>query len=414
MKSLRILYLSQRLPYPPDSGDRIPVFHHLRLLAQRHVLTVGSLVEGAEEQRHAEALQNLLGPRGRVWTRAQPWWLRVLGMAEALLRREPLSLGYFRNRSLASAVRRGIEAGDFDVVIVFSSTMAPYVEPFDGVARIMNFCDVDSRKWADLAAHAGWLEGRVFRREARLLARYERHVAARFRRACFVTAAEAALFRDIAPQSAPEVVPNGVDLVHFSRLQHRPKARSIAFVGVMDYVPNVDAVLYFANEVFPALRARFPDCRFTIVGSRPRRAVRALARRPGIRVTGYVDDVRIAMAESSLIVAPLAVARGVQNKVLEAAAAGIPVMTTPVVAACLPEELRTSLMVHPREPLRWIDAIATFFGDPEPETMRVAAARAVVERDFTWESAVALLEGLVMDAVTNQAGPAGIHVTTRR
>jgi sugar transferase (PEP-CTERM/EpsH1 system associated) len=322
----RILYLVHRLPYPPNKGDKVRSYHLLRHLAERHEVLLGTFVDDAEDEPHVATVRQWCADVKAV--RLHPRRAKVASLT-GLLRGEPLTLAYYRDAELAAWAR----AQRADAVVVFSSSMAPYAEGFPGPV-LVDFVDVDSAKWADYAGNHRWPLSWLYRREGRELLAYERAVAAKATQSFFVTDKEVALFAGLAPECAGRVqaVGNGVDTAYFAPDPARPNPYDageipIVFTGAMDYWPNVDAVSWFAAEMLPALRARWPGLRLSIVGRSPTAAVQALAG-DAVRVTGTVPDVRPWLQHAAVVVAPLRLARGVQNKVLEAMA-----MARPVVAA---------------------------------------------------------------------------------
>ncbi len=322
----RILYLVHRLPYPPNKGDKVRSYHLLRHLAERHEVLLGTFVDDPEDEPHVATVRQWCADVKAV--RLHPRRAKVASL-QGLLRGEPLTLAYYRNAELAAWAR----AQRADAAVVFSSSMAPYADGFPGPV-LVDFVDVDSAKWADYAKAHRWPLSWLYRREGRTLLAYERAVAARATQSFFVTDKEVALFTGLAPECAGRVraVGNGVDTVYFAPDPSRPSPYDpdeipVVFTGAMDYWPNVDAVTWFAAEMLPALRARWPGLRLSIVGRSPTAAVQALAGE-AVRVTGTVPDVRPWLQHAAVVVAPLRLARGVQNKVLEAMA-----MARPVVAA---------------------------------------------------------------------------------
>ncbi|MBI3154389.1 MAG: TIGR03087 family PEP-CTERM/XrtA system glycosyltransferase [Burkholderiales bacterium] len=329
----RVLYLVHRLPYPPDKGDKVRSYHLLRHLAARHEVLLGTFVDDPADEPHVDAVRRWCSEVMTV--RLQPRRARIASLS-GLARGEPLTLAYYRDAALDAWVRRLRAEGRIDAVVVFSSSMAPYAEAFLGseVPVLVDFVDVDSAKWADYARAHRWPLSWLYAREGRELLAYERRVAARASRSFFATEQEAALFRRLAPECASrvEALCNGVDARHFAPESGRGSpfdagTTPIVFTGAMDYWPNVDAVQWFVREVLPRIVARRPEARFFIVGRNPSSAVQALAG-AFVAVTGTVDDVRPYLQHAALVVAPLRLARGIQNKVLEAMA-----MARPVVAS---------------------------------------------------------------------------------
>ena len=329
-----LLFLAHRIPFPPNKGDKIRAFHLLKHLSQRFRIHLGSFVDDPADWRHVGELENY----------CDSLYLRPLNPARArarsligLLRREPLTLAYYQDRAMAGWVRKVLDRG-VDRVLVFSTAMAQYLPlgPSGRRYTVIDFVDVDSDKWRQYANRHRPPVNWVYRREARTLLAYERQLAASAAAAVFVSEDEAALFRHLAPEAAARVhaVDNGVDTEYFSPEReyadpYPPGSVNLVFTGAMDYWANIDAVSWFAAEVFPLVRRQRPNARFVIAGARPAPSVRQLAAREGVAVTGAVRDIRPYIAHADVVVAPLRTARGVQNKVLEALAMARPVVATP-------------------------------------------------------------------------------------
>lgn len=327
-----LLFLVHRIPFPPNKGDKIRSFNLLRHLSRRFRVHVGAFVDDAADWHHREELQDycaslFLQPLHPLRAR-----LRSLG---ALLNGLPLTVPYYRDEAMARWVA-GVLEGGVARVLVFSAAMAQYL-PANAADRhvVIDFVDVDSDKWAQYAGRHRFPMNWMYRREARTLLAHERRLALGARAAVFVSEEEAALFRRLAPETAARVhaIDNGVDTDYFS--PHRdypdpypPGSLNLVFTGAMDYWANVDAVQFFAESVFPRVRLEVPDARFSVVGARPTAAVRRLGTQPGVVVTGAVRDIRPWLAHARAAVAPMRIARGVQNKVLEAFAMARPVVAT--------------------------------------------------------------------------------------
>ncbi|HRZ05528.1 MAG TPA: TIGR03087 family PEP-CTERM/XrtA system glycosyltransferase [Candidatus Competibacteraceae bacterium] len=330
-----LLFLVHRIPFPPNKGDKVRSFHLLRHLAQHYRIWLGTFVDDPDDWRHVDEVRRFcaevycapLDPR-----RARLWSLRGLATGE------PLTLPYYRQAGLQAWVDRVVTEHGIERALVFSSAMAQYLRrpPLDRLRRVMDFVDVDSAKWAQYAENKPWPFSWIYRRESDRLLTFERAVAQEFAASVFVTAEEAALFCRLAPEVPAEkvlTVANGVDTDYFNPDREYPnpypaEERVLVFTGAMDYWANVDAVEWFARTVFPEIHRAAPDSRFYIVGARPAATVQQLTTVPGVRVTGTVPDVRPYIAHAEFSVAPLRIARGVQNKVLEAMAMGKPVLAT--------------------------------------------------------------------------------------
>ena len=392
---MRLLFLTHRMPYPPDKGDKIRSFHLLGHLARRHEVHLATLVDDAADLRHLDFLRARV--RSLVTARIDGALRRPLA-ASALLRGASASVAYFHSRSLQQQVDALLDAHDFDAVFCYSSPMAEYVfrsrhaaGRLAQVLKLMDFIDVDSAKWLDYAAHApGWKAG-LYRREARSLAALETRIAGEFDHLFLVSEAEIGLFPDRAARTRLQALPNGVDLEFYTPGTDAGDPVRLVFTGVMDYWPNVEGVSWFVAEVWPLIRAAFPEAQFDIVGSRPTAAVQALAHAPGVNVTGRVEDVRGFIARARVSVAPLRIARGVQNKVLEAMAMGRPVVTTPQAHAGLQADAGRELLVGADAP-SFAAAVLRLLHDRGYADGMGRAARACVERAYRWDLNLAALD----------------------
>jgi sugar transferase (PEP-CTERM/EpsH1 system associated) len=327
-----VLFLAHRVPFPPDKGDKIRSFHLLRHFAEHSRVHLGAFVDSEDDWKHVEALQRLCASVELL--PLDPRWARVRSL-RGLLSQDALSFAYYHDARMHAWIETLRSRHPIEAVFVFSSQMAQYVPRDLPVPRVLDFCDVDSAKWEQYAPTATWPMSWVYAREGRLLAAAEERLAREFDASLFVSEPEAQFFRARAPRAASRVhaLRNGVDHAYFDpALDHsRPAgapARYLVFTGAMDYRANVDAVDWFAREVFPRVRAQEPALEFAIVGARPAAAVRQLAQLPGVTVTGSVPDVRPWIAHAAAVVAPLRIARGVQNKVLEGMSMGRQVIAT--------------------------------------------------------------------------------------
>ena len=388
-----ILFLVHRIPYPPNKGDKIRSYHVLKHLARRFRVHLGSFIDDPADWAHAEALRPLVD-RLELRPLAPP--LAKLRSLVGLATNEPLSLPYYRDRQLQDWVDRLVAGVSLKGALAFSSPMAQYLERHPQLPAVVDFVDVDSAKWYSYAAGCRGPARWVYRREGERLLAYERRVAASAKSALFVSAEEAALFRSLAGLQAAtvKVMENGVDRDYFTpdRAYDNPYpegAEPLVFTGVMDYWPNVDAVVWFAREVLPELLRRRPQVRFFVVGTRPAAAVRALAGLPGVTVTGAVADVRPYLAHCRLALAPLRIARGVQNKVLEAMAMARVVVASPQAMEGIgsSEGLDVRLADAPQD---WIGLLENL------EKLPTVAHRnrRMIEARYDWERNLAVLDDL--------------------
>jgi len=384
-----ILFLAHRIPYPPDKGDKIRSWHLLQGLARQFRVHLGTFVDDPHDWRYVEVLRRVCG---EVCIRPlRPKAARIRSLS-CLATGHALTVGYYRDKTLATWARRLAGEKDLSGVFVFSSSMAQYVTPLSlspGTRRIVDLCDVDSDKWRQYARVAPWPGSWVYEREARLLADIEARCVKDFDATLVIAEPEAAMLHAIAPEAQQRirVLPNGVDVERFDPAQSYanpfPDATSaVVFTGAMDYLPNIDGVDWFAKQLLPAIRAREPRAHFWIVGSNPAAEVRALVGVEGVTVTGRVPDIRPYLAHAAVVVAPLRIARGVQNKVLEGLAMAKPLVATPNavqgIAGVTERELRAAESADD-----FIKSVVEALGRAPAVN---SAAREFVRRNFAWQA----------------------------
>ncbi|WEK42347.1 MAG: TIGR03087 family PEP-CTERM/XrtA system glycosyltransferase [Candidatus Sphingomonas colombiensis] len=383
-----ILFLAHRVPFPPDRGDKIRSFHVLRHLAARTRVHLVAFADDPRDLTPAPEYRTLVDecvvvPRTKS---------RARSAIEALATAQPLSLTAFAHRRVGEAVRDILARRPIDAIYVFSGQMAQYL-PVAGPRAIMDFVDLDSAKFAAYAEDASGLTRFMMQREARMLAAFEREVAGRVDDSLFVSAAEAALL----PGSI--AIENGIDTAHYDPIaRHVPvvgQGPLLVFTGQMDYRPNIDAVTWFAREMLP----RIPGARFAIVGRAPSTEVRALAGERVI-VTGEVADVRGWLAAASVVVAPLKLARGIQNKVLEAMAMARPVVASEAAAEGIDHDGTIDVA---GDADAFVAAVNALLEDQAAAAALGKAARARVIARYDWAAALAPLDRLIGVASEPQA-----------
>ncbi|XHS77530.1 TIGR03087 family PEP-CTERM/XrtA system glycosyltransferase [Burkholderiaceae bacterium UC74_6] len=390
-----LLYLVHRLPYPPNKGDKVRSYHLLRHLAKQHRVFLGTFVDDSDDWQYVDQLKEWCTEVCAVGLKPR---LARLASSRGLLSGEALSLPYYRSVELHDWVRGLSGRVKLDASVVFSSTMAQYAEALSGLPMLVDFVDVDSAKWSEYArAHRGPLSW-VYGREGRKLLAYEQRVAAKARCSFFVTANETALFRQLSPglEQRLDVVGNGVDAERFAPEAARPSPYAadelpLVFTGAMDYWPNVDAVCWFAAEVLPRLREQHPNLRFYIVGRSPTPAVVALGELPGVVVTGTVPEVQPYLQHAAAAVAPLRLARGIQNKVLEAMAMGRPVVVARNCAEVIEAEPGIELLTAVTAD-DYLREIGRLLADPAQADRIGAAGRACVQARYSWDARLSVID----------------------
>ena len=355
---------------------------------------LGTFIDDPDDAVHIDAVKRLCAD---VHVEPlNPRLARVRSLA-GLLNGEALTLPYYRSAKLAAWVARTIRERKIDAAVVFSSAMAQYVPADAGLPTLVDLVDVDSAKWTQYAGNHRWPLSWVYRREGRKLLNFERQIVQRAAHSFLVTDAEVKLFLGLAPECAArvEAVGNGVNAEFFS--PEHPFASPypagevpIVFTGAMDYWPNVDAATWFVSDVLPALAERVPSARFSIVGMRPTPAVQALAG-ARVNVTGTVPDVRPYLAHARVVVAPLRVARGVQNKVLEAMAMGRPVVASTESAGGIDAERGTEFAVA-AEAADYVEQIVGLLDNRvRAKAMGAAARQRILER-YSWDARLSQID----------------------
>lgn len=333
-----LLFLVHRIPYPPDKGDKIRSFHLLKHLSQRYSVYLATFVDDPNDWQFCSTVRQycteaLFVPLPPVAAHLRSLW--------ALAKGEPLSTAIYRSPTMGKWVQSTVQRVGIERALVFCSPLAQYVlssTPSGAILKttIVDFVDIDSLKWRQYAKEHSWPKSWIFKREACKLARFEAQVAADVDSSFFVSEDEADHFSQTVAVARADIgfFSNGVDSDYFCpdptrESPFRYDHGCLVFTGAMDYWPNIDAVVWFADNIYPRLREKFPRLEFWIVGGKPTPEVIALAERVGVNVTGRVADVRPYLQYAMAAIAPMRVARGLQNKVLEAMAMAKPVLSSP-------------------------------------------------------------------------------------
>jgi polysaccharide biosynthesis protein PslH len=394
---MRILYVCHRFPYPPRRGGTIRPFNMIKHLAQSHEVVVCSLTRSDRDTHDAQGIAPFCAEFhiGQVDNRVQA--LRMLATLPTLL---TASASFFHSNKLARDIKRVLVEQKFDLIFVHCSSVAHYVAHVQGIPKILDFGDMDSQKWLEYAQHKAfplslgyWWEGTRLRAEEKRLARHFDFCTA-------ITRAERQTMIDYGVQTPTDWFPNGVDNSFFAPIAdvaYDPD--TIVFIGRMDYFPNQQCMVDFCAEVMPRLRARRPALRLQIVGADPSPEIRKLGELPGVTVTGTVPDVRPYVTQAALTVAPLRIARGTQNKILEAMAMGTPVVCSSVAAGgvdAVPGEHIVTADI--REDM--CNAILHILDNPAERARLAQAGRARVLSNHAWPSSMKRLDAIIERCVS--------------
>ncbi|MBI2527076.1 MAG: TIGR03087 family PEP-CTERM/XrtA system glycosyltransferase [Candidatus Rokubacteria bacterium] len=411
---MKILFVCHRLPFPPSRGGKIRPFNIIRHLSRRHEVTVASLARSAEEARAGRGLEQHCA-RLLVETVSVP--AALARMLARLPTPAPSSMGYFHSPSLSRRIRQAVPDTRFDLVFVHCAFVAPYVADLHGMPKILDFGDMDSQKWLTYARVRRFPLSLGYRLEGLKLQAAERRLAAQFDLCTCTTQAELDTLKGYGIAAATGWFPNGVDTEYFQPTTAPYDPDRISFIGRMDYYPNQECMVDFCRTTWPLIRARRPATTLCIVGAAPSREILGLGRLPGVTVTGSVPDVRPFAHASAATVAPLRIARGTQNKILEAMAMGIPTVTSPVAARGVDAEPGRHL-VTASTPEEYAAALLRLMAQPAERLALGAAARARVLSHHGWARSMEMLDGLLAGLPSApdrvETAPASARLKSRR
>ena len=378
---MRILFLTSRLPYPPDRGDRLRAFNFLRQLSKMHEIHLVSFIASEAERAHLPALNEFcrtlhvvpMSPlRSAITTLANIW------------RPYPLQALYYRHPGMTHQIQEILQSTRINMAYIHLFRMAPYLAEHPEIYRVVDLTDVISREVKRSLPYRGGLSRLVYAIEGPRIVRYEHQVAREFDETWLISRADAEVLAKACPDANIRTVTNGVDLERFSPLPATPDPDQLIFVGHMGVFHNIDAAVHLAENILPLIRKRRPDCKLSIVGAAPVVRVQKLEMIPGVTVTGFVPDLNEKLNQASVFAAPLRFAAGVQNKVLEAMATGTPVVTTPLVNEGINAEAGRDILLA-NDPAGFADKVVGLLESPDRAHQIGAAGRDFVVQKFNWK-----------------------------
>ena len=392
MKKPDLLLLTHRIPYPPNKGDKIRSWFLLKNLCENWTVHLGCFVDDPDDLQHVEFLQNMTA--SSVIVEIDPGRAKLKSLT-GLLSGEALSLTFYRSKKMSDFVAQVRAANDIKVQMAFSSGVAPFLMPSE-IPTVIDFCDSDAEKWRAYGQQRKGLGAFIYGREANILARKEREFQNQASHSFAITKAEADIFNDReGVETRVDYWENGVDTHYYdpdADFENADVGRNdLVFVGAMDYAPNIEGVSWFCETIWPSLKQRYPALTFAIVGSKPTRKVEQLGQLDGVKVTGRVEDVRPWLQSAKLVVTPLLVARGIQNKVLEAMAMAKPVISSQAAATGIHALVREEICVT-QNGEDMISQIAEFLENPDKAAKIGHAARQRVVRDYSWPAKLERLD----------------------
>lgn len=403
---MNILYVCHRFPFPPKRGGKIRPFNMIRhLSASGHQVTVCSLARSPDEAAEGRGI----APHCADFEMAQvsdP--VQTLRMVVRLPLRTPSSMGYFYSPTLAQRVRRRLNEQKWDLIFVHCSSVAQYVEHVSDVPKILDFGDMDSQKWLEYANYKPFPLSLGYRFEGAKMLAAEKRLAGRFDLCTATTRAEWETLDGYGTGVVSDWFPNGVDADFFCPSGEPYDADTISFIGRMDYYPNQECMARFCEQIWPLLKMRRPDMKLLIVGADPSPEMRQLGDLPGVTVTGSVPDVRPFIRQSALMVAPLNIARGTQNKILEAMAMGVPVVTSSIAAGGVDAESVKHFLVADT-PEEYARLILQIVENPQERERLANAGRQRMLSHHAWPHSMERLDRIIERCIKNFSESKGRH-----
>lgn len=399
---MRILYVCHRFPFPPKRGGKIRPFNMISHLSRNHEVVVASLIRSAEEGVEGEGLAQHCHKyyMGRV--NAPMAWGRML---LRLPTPGPSSMGYFYSPGLARQIKEELAQNHYDLIFVHCSSVAQYVEDVRGIPKILDFGDMDSQKWLTYAKVRSLPLSLGYLLEGSKMERAEKRLAAKFDYCTCTTRAELETLNSYGVDVATDWFPNGVDYDYFQPDPAPYEEDTICFIGRMDYYPNQECMFDFCANTLPLIKARRPGVKLLIIGANPSPAVRKLEEIEGVTVTGSVPDVRPYVRRSAVNVAPLNIARGTQNKILESLSMGVPVVSSREAAGGIDAVPGEHFLVA-STPEEYAGAVVSLLENPAERHRLAEAGRARMLSNHDWEASMIRLDGIIDACLQGYRGKA--------
>lgn len=408
--SQRILFISHRIPYPPNKGDKIRSFNFIQHLACNHEVYLAFMVDNKDDLQYIEPLKRF--SKNIFFDTLSPKIKKITSAVKALFfAPQPISIPYFYSKKLQHKIDCFLDSNTIDSVFCFSSPTAEYLynsRHYNGLLKnlpwFMDFIDVDSHKWRQYAETNAQPLRWLYKREADHLLKYEKRIVKEFQQTLLVSEAEKKLLKSYIPSANTKAMGNGVDLQYFAPgqgVKHHNDVPTIVFTGAMDYWPNIAGVQWFANAIFPLIRKEIPDVQFQIVGGNPAPKVEDLAKIDGIFVVGYVADIRDYFATADICVIPLRIARGIQNKVLEAMAMGKAVVCTAEALEGITAEPGKDLIVA-KDSEAFAKAVIMLLHNTTARKGFGHMARNRMENNYSWPKVLEHIDDLLLDSSVGQ------------
>ena len=379
---MRILFLTTRLPYPPNRGDRLRAYNFIKSLSSQHQIHLISFISNEKEKENIEPLKSFCQD---IQVITQSKLQSILSVALNIWRPLPLQALYYRSSQMQSLVKEKLSKLSFDLIFVHLFRMAPFVENLQHTYRVVDLTDVISREIKRSLSYRGIASRLLYTYENPRIQHYEQYVASKFEEIWLISEADKQELTKACPEANIQVINNGVETEIFYPIDIPDRENILMFLGHMGVPHNIDAATSLAESIYPIVKRQIPDCKLWIVGAEPTPAVMKLGKIPGVTVTGFVPDINVYLNRATVFCAPLRFAAGVQFKVVQAMAAGRPVVTTSIV--------NEGLGAHPGEDLIIADTpeetarqIIWLFQQPNAAQKLGQAAHRFVTTKFAWDS----------------------------
>lgn len=394
---MKILYICHRFPFPPKRGGKIRPFNMIRHFStQGHKVTVCSLSRSSAEAKEGEGIRNHCEHFEMASVSNSIQAMRMVARLPVVT---PSSMGFFYSPDLQQRIDKLLSTEKFDLIFVHCSSVAQYVENVRGIPKILDFGDMDSQKWLEYANYKPFPLSLGYRLEGKKMEAAEKRLAKKFDMCTATTRAEWETLNSYQTALKTDWFPNGVDAEYFKPDGEGYDPDTLSFIGRMDYYPNQECMFDFCRNTLPLIQARRPQAKLLIVGADPSPAVKKLEELPGVTVTGSVPDVRPFILRSAAMVAPLNIARGTQNKILEAMAMGVPVVTSPAGAGGVDAENEAHFLVGD-SPSTYADACLRIMNKPDERSRLSISGRERMLTHHDWQASMRRLETIVEHVLT--------------
>ncbi|MBD3183555.1 glycosyltransferase [Candidatus Poribacteria bacterium] len=392
---MKILYISLRFPYPPHSGDKIRTYNILKHLSQRHSISFISFVQSRQEANLSKHLLEFCHQVKTVeFSKIRAYWNCLAFFYFS----EPFQVHFWYSHEMQQQINRILESGDFDLIHVQFFRMAQYVTRFNGIHKILDSCDSYALNLSRRAKLDKGISWPLLKVEASRVKNYETEIAQWFDRVTMVSALDRDCLLSVNPNIPLSVVPMGVDLEYY-KPNDKEYGQNLLFTGTIKYFPNKDAIIYFYNEIFPLVKEAVPDVKFYVVGNRPPKTIKSLESNGDVVVTGWVDDVRPYFHNSAVFVCPLRSGSGMQAKILESMAMGVPVVTSSMGFEALDAVPARDIMVADDAEV-FAEYVIKLLKDRDFRNRVSYNARKLVEEKYGWASVVKMMDE-IYDGIVN-------------